>query len=275
MRFIVTDSITRLPDDARDAVVLAASHGGSYSAVCALKAGLRAVVLCDAGVGREQAGIAGLQILDEYGIPAAAISHRTARIGDGADCHARGVISFSNAGARRLGVEAGDGADQAVLRLAAAAPNHALSGSAATEQRYQLRGFGQAKVVVLDSASLIAEEDRGGIVVTGSHGGLLGGDPASAVKYAVFAAVFNDADRGVDDGGISRLRALDERHIAAATVSAWSARIGDGRSSYHDGFVSAVNRRASALGAEVGLSAAQLVARFAAAYVSEQRKQGK
>jgi len=271
MTVIVTDSITRLPDNARDAVVLAASHGGSYSAVCALKAGLRAVVLSDAGVGREQAGIAGLQILDEHGIPAASISHRSARIGDGADCRARGVISFRNAGARRLHVDAGDAVDQALRKLATAAPNHALSDSAATEQRHQLRGFGQARVVILDSASLIAEGDRGSIVVTGSHGGLLGGDPASAVKYPVFAAIFNDANRGADDAGISRLRALDERDIAGATVSAWSARIGDGRSTYHDGFISAVNRRAAGLGAEVGLATSETVARLAAAYVREQQ----
>ena len=46
----------------------------------------------------------------------------------------------------------------------------------------------------------------------------------------MFAAVYNDADFGVDDAGISRLPALDARGIAGACVSAWSARIGDGQS---------------------------------------------
>ena len=59
--------------------------------ICAAKAGIKAVILCDAGVGRERAGIGGLDYLDKLGVAAAAIGHRSARIGDGADCHARGL----------------------------------------------------------------------------------------------------------------------------------------------------------------------------------------
>jgi len=46
-------------------------------------------------------------------------------------------------------------------------------------------------------------------------------------------------------------------------VSAWSARIGDARSTLEDGIVSHVNARAAALGARSGESVRTLLARFA------------
>jgi len=62
---------------------------------------------------------------------------------------------------------------------------------------------------------------------------------------------------------------LDARGIAGACVSAWSARIGDGQSTWRDGFISAVNRRAVQCGGEIGISTKELVARLTAARVKE------
>jgi len=67
------------------------------------------------------------------------------------------------------------------------------------------------------------------------------------------------------------LPVLDARGIAGACVSAWSARIGDGQSTYHDGFITAVNARARACGGEIGISAKDLVARLAAARIKEKK----
>jgi hypothetical protein len=124
-------------------------------------------------------------------------------------------------------------------------------------------------VLALDSASLVETQDVGAVVLTGSHGALLGGRPETAMKIAAFAAVFNDADRGMDECGIARLPALDQRGIAGATVSAWSARIGDGLSTYRDGMVTAVNEAAARRGGEIGISAVELVARLVAARAKE------
>ena len=132
-----------------------------------------------------------------------------------------------------------------------------------TETRKIVGIVGAREVILVDSASLIETGDTGKIVVTGSHGGLLGGKRQTAVKHLVFAAIFNDAGVGCDRAGISRLPALDAANIAGATVSAWSERIGDAHSSYADGYVSAVNRRGEGLGGEVGLSCRELVARLA------------
>ena len=103
-------------------------------------------------------------------------------------------------------------------------------------------------------------EHRDAIVVTGSHGGLLGGRPETALKYDVRGALYNDAGIGKDEAGVSRLPALDARGIAAATVSAASARIGDARSTYEDGIVSRVNASAAALGLREGMTAREFVA---------------
>jgi hypothetical protein len=127
------------------------------------------------------------------------------------------------------------------------------------------------RVFTLDSNALVTPEDIGHIMLTGSHGGLLGGRAATAVKYDVFAAIYNDAGFGIDDAGISRLPALEARGIAGACVSAFSARIGDGQSTYRDGIVSAINVHAAACGGEIGITATELVARLIAARVKEQK----
>jgi ribosomal protein L12E/L44/L45/RPP1/RPP2 len=121
------------------------------------------------------------------------------------------------------------------------------------ESRFLLRD-GDPQVWGLDSVSLVRPEDAGSIVVTASHGALLAGKRDSAVSADVLAAVFNDAGVGIDDAGISRLPALDERNIAGVTVSAASARIGDARSAWETGRISHANERATQLGAVVGMS---------------------
>src|SRR3954468_22827054 len=114
---LILDSVTVFPADARGRAAIAASHGGVYAAYLAAKAGVKAVILCDAGVGRERAGIGGLDYFDKLRGPAATIGHRSARIGHGKDCHARGVISFANVLASLAGVTAGMRASEALERL--------------------------------------------------------------------------------------------------------------------------------------------------------------
>src|SRR5471030_2175206 len=104
---LIADSVTRLGPEHVGAVLVAGSHGGVYAACLAARAGLRAVILNDAGVGLDRAGIAGLAYLDGYGMAAAVVSHETGRIGDGADMARRGIVSHVNAAASRLGCAPG------------------------------------------------------------------------------------------------------------------------------------------------------------------------
>lgn len=268
---LILDSVTVFPPDARGRAAIAASHGGQYAAYLAAKAGVKAVILCDAGVGRERAGIGGLPYLDDLGIPAAAIGHRSARIGDGADCARRGVITFVNSRAAACGIVAGMGAHEALGLLDRADLPPCPAPPASEERRFRLADAEApgVRVHAIDSAGLVLPEDAGHIVATGSHGALLGGRPETAIKIPVFAALYNDADFGIDDAGIARLPVLEARGIAGACVSAWSARIGDGQSTWRDGFVTAVNARAAACGGEIGISAKELVARLVAARMKE------
>jgi hypothetical protein len=255
---LVADSITRVGAEARGAVVVNGSHGGVYAAYLAAKLGVAAAVFNDAGIGRDRAGIAGLECLAELGIPAAAVGNLTARIGDGADMMARGVVSHANRAAVALGGRTGAACGEAA-RVLARAPATGHEPPPALESVFLLIAEPPA-VWALDSAAAVSAEHVGAIVVTGSHGGLLGGRSETALKFDALAALFNDAGIGIDEAGVTRLPALDMRGIAAATVAAASARIGDARSTYEDGILSRVNARAAALGLAPGKTAREFVA---------------
>jgi hypothetical protein len=245
------------------AVVVTGSHGGRYCGRLAVLAGLRAAIFHDAGVGLEAAGIASLELLDARGMAAAAVSHRSCRVGDTEDMMRRGLVSHANAAARACGVEPGLACAMAAQRLTAA-PHRLAEPPAATESRQRIGAGGAGRAIVLiDSASLVdPEADRGAIIVTGSHGGLVGGDPRMALRADGFAAAFNDAGIGIDQAGIGRLAPLEARGIAAITVAAATARIGEAGSTF-TGVISAVNERAHALGARDGMPARQVLEAWA------------
>ncbi|MFA5538588.1 MAG: hypothetical protein WDA23_05225 [Gemmobacter sp.] len=251
---LLADSITKAGAGAAGRVVVSGSHGGLYPASLARALGCRAVVLHDAGGG---AGVAGLDWAGDTGLAAAAVAHASAPIGDAGAMLARGVISAANAPARALGVRPGMGCAEAARRLAAAIPptGHAPE---LREARQVLHPEGAARALVLiDSASLVMPEDAGQVVVTGSHGALFGTDPANALRVDAALALFNDAG----GAATTRLPPLDAREIAAATVAAGSARIGEARSTWLDGVLSACNRAAGRLGARPGMAARELVTR--------------
>jgi hypothetical protein len=260
---VIADSITRVDPGAAGSVIVNGSHGGVYAAFLAAKLAAAAVIFNDAGVGHDRAGIGGLDYLQGLGIAAATIGHDTARIGDGADMIRNGMITHANELAASFGVKPGQPCRDAAISLQQGrqperAPPDALEGT-------YLLTSAAPQVWALDSASLVLPEHKKAIVVTGSHGGLLGGKPESAIKYDVLGALYNDAGIGKDEAGVSRLPALAARGIAAAAVAATSARIGDARSTYEDGVVSRVNSRAAALGLHEGVSARDFVARLRSA----------
>lgn len=251
---LILDSVTQLKPEHRGRVALCASHGGRYAGYHAAKMGLGGVILSDAGIGRDEAGLAGMRLLDELGVPAAVIGHETASIGDGRDCYYHGRLSFVNEAAHRIGLERDTAASDAyaMMDIHCEGPSPEPPPQDEARSEVSLDAYPDVRIVLLDSNGLVTEADAGAIIVTGSHGGLLGGRPETACKIDVFAAVYNDAGVGHDGAGISRLPALDARGIAAACVSADSARIGEARSTYEDGVVSAVNAVAERLGGAEG-----------------------
>ncbi len=254
---ILLDSITHVEPAHRGRVVLAGSHGGAYCAVAAAKAGLRAVLLNDAGFGLDWAGVGALALLDRIGLAAVAIDHRSARIGDGADMARRGVLSAVNEAAARAGCRIGMTAKEAGACLAGA-PEPAGALPPQQEARVRLA----PGVIGIDSLSLLEAGDADKTVVAGSHGALLRSNPGYVIHHAVRALVCHDAGIGCDEAGISRLEPCAGMGVPAAAVAGESARIGDARSLWRTGRLSAANSLARAAGALPGMTVPEFTELF-------------
>jgi hypothetical protein len=258
----VVDSATQLDASARGSVAVCGSHGALYPAWLAANARVRAVVLNDAGIGKHSAGIAGVAWLGGVGIAACAIDYRSARIGDGEDMLANGVVSMANDVAARHGCLPGHTCRQAVECLLENSEEAREEIPEIGETRLRIANSGHREVWALDSMMLARPEDRRTVLVTGSHGALMGGQPDAALEVDVFAAFFNDAGGGKDGAGFARLPLLDARAVAAGTVSCHTARIGDGRSTYDTGVLSRINAVAARLELREGMSVREAVARL-------------
>lgn len=251
----IVDSVTKFGPADLGRVSIAASHGGAYAGYLAARAGVRGVILHDAGIGKDQAGITALPYLDDLGIGGATIDHASAQIGDGQAMADTGVISHVNQAAAAVGCVVG----QSAMDCARAMQAIRVSGGEVpgyAEARFVLLDTpGQPKVIGCDSTSLVTAEDVGDIVVTASHGDLLRESPSWGKRPDVLAAIFNDA--GSDNP--TRLPDLDTRAIAGATVSTESARIGDARSTYEDGIISHINETARTRGARIRMTCQDFV----------------
>ena len=242
----VADSITRLGEEFAGTVLVAGSHGGRYCGYLAALAGLRGVILNDAGAGKDGAGTGALVYLQHLGVPAATVAHTSAKIGNGDDMLARGLISQCNDAALALGCVLNQPCRRAAENMGAGAP---FSGTAPeyAEARFVIAPE-PLRIIGCDSASLVKEADAGALIITGSHGGVLAGRPGYGIAAEGAGAVFNDAGVGIDNAGVQRLVVLENANIPALTVSAESARIGDARSAWEDGIISYLNPSAEALG---------------------------
>ena len=251
-KILTAPTVTKLGEEHRGNVLIGGSHGGVYAGYLAAKASVRAVILNDAGGGLDDAGFGSLSYLDHIGLAAATVRHTSARIGDADDMARRGEISHVNATAFALGCRVGQ-TTMACADLMQKADMPTREPPRYEEARFLFSAEGEAPAIWgVDSASLLRPEDAGQVVLTASHGALLGGETASSIKHDVLACAFNDAGVGCDDIGISRLPALDQRGIAAVTVDCTTARIGDIRSAWDTGIISHANETAAGHGAAAG-----------------------
>src|SRR5437763_3398714 len=108
VRIITVSASSQVTAEHRGQVVVSGSYGGEYNAYHAGKWGLRGVILCDAGVGKDNAGIRGLPYLDRIGLPAATADANTCHIADGEHMLAHGVISHVNQAGTALGCCVGE-----------------------------------------------------------------------------------------------------------------------------------------------------------------------
>src|SRR5215204_5395164 len=237
---LAVPSVTKLPPAADGAVVVGGSHGAVYAAYLSAKAGARAAI-------HDEAGVSGLAWAEAQGMAMAAVLSGSARIGDGADMLKRGVIGRANPLAEACGVRIGQSVAEAAELLKAAPWPHPKPAPL-TEARTMA-----GRILCVDSISLATLRDRGKVVSSGSHGGVPAGE--TALAFGPRLVLFNDAGFGMEHAGVAGLAILDRAGIAATTVSTMSARIGDGRSTLLDGFLSEVNEAAYRMGARQGRSA--------------------
>ncbi|MEI7783021.1 MAG: hypothetical protein WCK08_01455 [Betaproteobacteria bacterium] len=114
---VCTDSIAfALPEDVRN-VLVTAGHTGRSAVPYLLKAKPHGFICSDGGKGREDAGMAGLALVEAEGLAGATVDARRARMGDGLSSYHDGIISACNALARAAGVQVGMPAAQAASLL--------------------------------------------------------------------------------------------------------------------------------------------------------------
>jgi uncharacterized protein YunC (DUF1805 family) len=234
-------------------VVVSGSYGGEYNAFHAGKWGLRGIILNDAGVGRDNAGVRGLAYLEQIGLCAATADANTCHIADGEHMLAHGAISYVNRFAAALGCKPGDSVRACAYRMRSADVAQGELSPISGGKRYTLDETpGKPRIICLDAAPMLAPEDEGAIAVTGSHAALFRGRPDAIISVRLQGVFFSDGGIGMDEAGVSRLPDLDAKDIPAAAAAAMSARIGDSRSIYEDGIISRLNAAARRAGIAAG-----------------------
>ncbi|VTU34797.1 impB/mucB/samB family protein [Variovorax sp. PBS-H4] len=257
-RVLIFDSATyveayvaQAPETAGDLVVNA-SYSGVLCARMVMAAKPRAVIGLDCAIGKDGAGIAGLWYYEALGVPSAAVDVMTAEMGNGSDLHDNGILSRVNDAAQALGIEPGMRAREAAQHLLSGAKKPARFDP--TRRRVVHTASNGRSIVCTDSIAYALPEDRErNVLCTAGHTG------RSVVgyfrDYRPWAFICSDGGVGKNNSGLSALDAVEPDGIPGAAVSALSARMGDGQSTYFDGVISAANQLARDKGVQVGQSA--------------------
>ena len=114
---VVTDSIVFGTEADRRNVLVTAGHTGRSGARHIIKVRPFGFVCSDGGRGRNDSGMAGLDITNAEGIAGATVDATLARMGDGMSTYVDGVISAANGLARECGVRFGMQAREAAVLL--------------------------------------------------------------------------------------------------------------------------------------------------------------
>ena len=114
---VCTDSIAfGLPED-RDNVLVTAGHTGRSAVPYLLQLSPFGFICSDGGKGRDDAGVAGLTLVEAHGLAGATVDARRSPMGDGLASFHEGIISACNGPAEAAGVEVGQAASLAARLL--------------------------------------------------------------------------------------------------------------------------------------------------------------
>ena len=116
-RVFIMDSVARITNENKGDVIVCGSHGGKSAAEHAVKFKPKGLIFNDAGKGKDNAGIGGLDSLEKAGIMGATVDAFSARIGEGQDSYASGIISAVNQQAYQAGLRIGMSASEAAVKM--------------------------------------------------------------------------------------------------------------------------------------------------------------
>ena len=116
-QIVCTDSIAFGLEEDRRNVLVTAGHTGRSAVPYLLDVRPYGFICSDGGMGRDDAGVAGLGPANDAGIAGATVDARTARMGDGLSSYHDGTISAANRLALAAGVTVGMPAPEAALLL--------------------------------------------------------------------------------------------------------------------------------------------------------------
>ena len=190
----------------------------------------------------------GLTLGQRLGVPVAALSEQSARLGDSSDGYAHGVIACVNALARVPGVWKGMSCAEAATRLLQAPPGVGGRSDAYFDNQREIVYDGpEGQVTTPISVSFATAENAGQVICAGSHTASVTGHYVTAYGFPVAGVICNDAGIGKDHSGIAGLKILNKAGIPAS-VAAMSACIGSGKSTYEHGMISHCNAVAQVRG---------------------------
>ena len=181
-----------------------------------------------------------------------AANEYTLLLGNGRDLWEFGVVSRTNALAAALGVHPGMTVVDSAKVLARAPA--VLPDPDPENREVVFQGPNGHCVIATNSiAEALPEDYETNVLCTAGHTG------RSVIGYITgfrpYGFICSDGSVGKNDSGLAALSPANDAGIPGASVSAASARMGDGHSTYEDGVISAMNELAAAAGVRLGMSA--------------------
>ena len=246
-------------------VLVGCSFAGASTTSTVLPLGPKAIIAHDGGIGRAQAGISGLPLCDRFDIPMAAVAGKTALLSNGNSLYC-GQISVVNEAAKALGVSVGQEGREAADRLLEARPGRCIAAPEELDLAvHEVGKVGDSRILARVWLLDLPNDHARDVFALGTHCAAVAAE--HAFRWNVKGWIANDAGFAKDDSGIAALDICGAKGMAAASVSVFSALIGDGLSTWRDGIVSAANGPARDQGVVVGMEAGEALARMAATHV--------
>lgn len=235
-------------------IIVNASYAGVYCARLLQEARPLATIGLDCGVGKDGAGISGLWYFEALGVPAAAADITGVEHGNGRDLYEHGIISKVNSYADAVGIRPGLSVKEATSLLLDMQAE-ALKLDSTNREVVEAGRNGHSVVCTNSIADALPEDQDTNVLCTAGHTG------RSVVAYITgfrpYGFICSDGAIGKNNSGLAALVPANNAGIPGAAVSAETARMGDGRSTYYDGIISAANDLALAAGVRVGQRAAE------------------